>query len=91
MVAPELKLTKNVTVDKDGAGFPLPRNVEDSTFCLWTLKFTDTLEVAWVVRRLHRMEEQQSHIMTNAYSESERSLRELCWKSNDECVQRQNR
>ena len=27
MVAPELKLTKKVTVDKEGAGLPLPRIV----------------------------------------------------------------
>ena len=50
--------------------------LEDSTFCLRTLKFTDTLEVVQPVRRLHRMEKRHSHKTTNAESESERSLRE---------------
>ena len=85
MVAPELELTKKVTADKEGARPPVPRimvderqrlNPEDSTFCLRTLKLTDTLEVVRVVRRLHRMEERQSRIMTNAESESQPSLRE---------------
>ena len=49
---------------------------EDSTFFLLTLRLADTLEVVWVVLRLHRMEERQNHMMTNAESESERSLRE---------------
>ena len=37
MVAPELKLTKKVTADKEGAGWLKERqksNPEDSTFCL---------------------------------------------------------
>ena len=86
MVALELKLTKKVTADKEGAGLPLPRIVVERAlkvdprrfyvFCLLTLKLTDTLEVVLVVLRLHRMEERQNHIMTNAESESERSLRE---------------
>ena len=46
------------------------------TFCLRTLKLTDTREAAPVVQRLHRMKKRQSHIMTNADNESERSLRE---------------
>ena len=49
---------------------------EDSTFCLLTLRLTDTLEVVRFVLCLHRMEEQQNHIMTNAENESELSLRE---------------
>ena len=86
MVAPELKLAKTVTADKR-AGPPMPRIVVErapeveprqfySTFCLRTFKLTDTLEAAQAVQRLHRMEKRQSHIMTNAESESERSLRE---------------
>ena len=87
MVALELRLTEKVTADKEGGG---PHhcqglwlrerrrlNLEDSTFCLRILRLTDTLEVVRVVQRLHRMEERQSHIMTNAESESERSSREL--------------
>ena len=35
------------------------------------------MEVVRVVCRLHRMEERQNHIMTDAESESQRSLREL--------------
>ena len=71
MVAPELKLTKKVTVDKEGAdphcqGLWLrerPRlSLEDSAFCLLTLRLTDTLEVVRVVLRLHRMEERQNNI-----------------------------
>ena len=70
---------------KEGAGLPLLRmwlkerqrlSLEYSTFCLRTMDFTDTLEVVKAVRRLHRMEERQSHKMTNAESESERSSRE---------------
>ena len=80
MVAPELRLTKKVTADKQGAGPPLPRiGVErnpDSTSCLRTLRLDVTLEVVQVVLRLHRMEERQNHIMTNAENESERSLTE---------------
>ena len=44
-VAPELKLTEKVTADKEGAGWLKERqksNPEDSTFCLQTLKLTDT-------------------------------------------------
>ena len=51
-------------------------NQEDSTSCLRTLKLTDTREAVQDVQRVHRMEKRQSHIMTNAQSESERSLRE---------------
>ena len=85
MVAPELGLTKKVTADKERAGphrqglWLTKRqrlNPEDSTSCLRILKLTDTLEAAQGVQRLHRMEKRQSHIMTNAESESERSLRE---------------
>ena len=36
----------------------------------------DTLEAAQDVQRLHRMEERQNNLMTNAENESERSLRE---------------
>ena len=86
MVAPELKLAKKVTADKKGAGPTRCQglwlkerqrlNPEDSTSCLRTLKLTDTLEAAQAVQRLHRMEKRQSHIMTKAESESERSWRE---------------
>ena len=40
------------------------------------LRLTNTLEVVWVVLRLHHMEERQNHTMTNAENESEHSLRE---------------
>ena len=86
MVVPDLKLRKNVTADKEGAGPQLPRivverapevvNPDDSTSCLRTLKLTETLEAAQAVQRLHRMEKRQSHITMNAERESERSLRE---------------
>ena len=49
-------------------------NPEDSRSCLRTLKLTDTREAAQAAQRLRRMEKRQSHIMTNAESESERSL-----------------
>ena len=49
---------------------------EDSTFCLLTVRLTDSLEVVLVVLRLHRMEERQNHMMTNAENESELLLRE---------------
>ena len=81
MVAPELKLAKKVTADKEGAGPPLPRIVveslsrEDSTFRLLALRLTDTVEVVWVVLRLHRMEERLNHMMTHAENESELSMR----------------
>ena len=79
MVVPELKLTKKVTADKEGAGPPLPRIVVeralevepgDSTSCLRTLKLTDTLEPSVDAHLLH------SHITMNAGREFERSLRE---------------
>ena len=86
MVAPELKLMKKVTVDKEGAGPPLPRIVvkraleaEPRRFYVLSAdvcKHMDKLEVVRVVLRLHRMEERQSQITMNAESESERSLRE---------------
>ena len=76
MVAPELKLTKKVTAEQEGAGPPMAKDrglkerrrlsLEDSTFCLRTLNLTDTMEVVRVVRHLHRMDERQNHIMTNA-------------------------
>ena len=66
-VAPEMKLTKKVTADKEGAGPPLPRMVVERTpgvveprrFYVLSaaLKLTDTLEVVQDVQRLHRMEE----------------------------------
>ena len=85
MVAPELKLAKKVTADKEERdhhcqGLWLKErqrlNPEDSTFCLRTLKLTDTLEAAQAAQRLHRMGKRQSHIMTNAESETiiERTL-----------------
>ena len=86
MVAPELKLTKKVTADKEGAG-PHCQGLwlresqrlspEDSTSYLLTLKLTDILEAAQDAQRLHRVEKRQSHMTMNAERESERSLREL--------------
>ena len=83
MVAPELKLTKKVTADEEGGGPRLPRivverapEVEPRRFYVLSADIA-TLEVAQTVRHLHRMNERQSHIMSNAESESERSLREL--------------
>ena len=83
MVFPELKLTKKVTADKGGSdcqGLWLKErqrlNPEDSASCLRTLQLTDTPEAAQAVQRLHRMEKRQCRTMTNAESESERSLRE---------------
>ena len=55
MLGPELKLTKKVTFDKEGAAPPLPRLVverEDSSLCLLTLSLTDTLEVVQVQRSI---------------------------------------
>ena len=78
MVAPELKLTKERDHHCQGLWLRELRRLsrEDSTFCLLTWRLTDTLEVVRVVLRLHRMEERQNHMMTNAERESERSLRE---------------
>ena len=80
MVAPELKLTKKVTADKEGAGPPHCQglwlkerqklNPEDSTSCLRTLKLTDTREAAQDAQRLHRMGKRQNHITMNAERES---------------------
>ena len=79
------QVTKKVTADKEGGGPHCQGlllkerwrlSLEYFTFCLRTLKLTDTLEVVRVVRRWHRMEERQRHMMTNPESESERSLRE---------------
>ena len=86
MVAPEWKLTKKVTADKEERdlhcqGLWLKErqrlNPEDSASCLRTSKLTDTLEAAQDVQRSHRMEKLQSHIMTTAESQSEPSLTEL--------------
>ena len=86
MVAPELKLTKKITADKEGAGPHCqglwlkehPKlNPDDFTSCLRILKLTDIREAVQDVQRLHRMEKRQSHIMTNVESESDRFLREL--------------
>ena len=84
--APELKLTKKVTGDKEGAGPPLPRivvarapEVEPRRFYVL---FADvqahgyTGEAAQDAQRLHRLEKRQNHITMNAERESERSLRE---------------
>ena len=79
MVAPELKLPKKVTGDKEGAGPPLPRivverapEVEPRRFYVLsaTLKLTDTLEAAQDVQHLHRIEKRQSHITMNAEKQS---------------------
>ena len=88
MVAPELKLTKKVTADKEGAGPPMPSTVVErapeveprrfySTCCPQTLSLTVTQEAAQDAQRFPHMEKRQSHTTTNAKRESERSLREL--------------
>ena len=86
MVAPELKLTKKVTADKDGAGPPLPRIVverapeaEPRRFYVLSADIEahgHTLEAAQNAQRLRRMEKRQSHTLMNAERESERSSRE---------------
>ena len=83
MVAPELKLTKKVTADKEGA---LPRivverapEVEPRRFYVLSADIEShghTLEAAQDAQRLHRKEKRQSRITMNAERESERSLRE---------------
>ena len=69
MLAPELKLTKKVKADKEGAGPHCQElwlkerqklNPEGSTSCVRTLKLTDTLEAAQDAQRLHRMEKRQA-------------------------------
>ena len=66
MVAPELKLTKEVASHKAGATPPLPRIVlerilrlsqEHSSCCLQTSRLAVTLEVVRVVQCWHRTEE----------------------------------
>ena len=81
MVASELKLTKKVSADKEGACLKERRRLSRaySPFCQQILRLTDTLEVVRVALRSHRMEERQNPMMMNAKSESERSLREL-WR-----------
>ena len=72
MVAPELKLTKKSQRTKKVRNTPLPRIVvERAPECLRTMKLTNTLEAAQDAQRLHRMEKQENHIMTNAERESE--------------------
>ena len=102
MVAPELKLTKKVTADREGAGFHCQGlwlkerqklNPEDSTSCLRTLTLTDTLDAAQDAQRLYRMEKRQSRI-TMIGRERIRTIIErknFDGKSKDECVPRQNR
>ena len=78
MVAPELKLTKKVTADKEGA---LPRivverapEVEPRIFYVLSADIeahTDMLEAAQAVQRLHRMEKRQSHVMTSAENQND--------------------
>ena len=81
-VAPELKLTKQVTAVKKERhhhcqGLWLKErqklNPEDSTCCWQILKLMDTLEAAHDAQRFHRMGKRQSHITMNAERESERS------------------
>ena len=78
MVAPELKLTKKVTADKEGAGPPLPRltapEVEPGRFYVLSADIEAHGHTGG--SRLHRMDKRQSHITMNAERESERSLRE---------------
>ena len=82
MEAPELKLTKKVTADKEGAGPLLPRIVVERAAEAEPRRFyvlsalADTLEAAQDAQLLHRMENRRSYTMTNAEKESERSLRE---------------
>ena len=87
--APDLKLTKKVTTDEEGAGPLLLRIVaekfqrptpEDSTCCLLTSRLTVTLEVVQVVQRWHRLEERPNHTTPTVENEVrtiiERSHRE---------------
>ena len=101
MVAPELKLTKKVAADKEGAvphcqGLWLKErrrlSREDSTFCQQILKLTDTLEVVRVALRLHRMEERQKP-HNDECGERIRTIieRTLTGKARMKCIQRQNR
>ena len=85
MVAPELKLTKKVAADKEGAGPPLPRIVVERAPEAEPRRFyvlSADIEAhghtggSQDAQRLHRMEKRQSHITMNAEKESERSLRE---------------
>ena len=85
MVAPELKLTKKVTADKEGAGPHCQGlwlkehrklNPEDFTSCLRTLKLTVTLEVVRDTHCLYRIEKSPNHARMNSESGSERLLRE---------------
>ena len=77
MVAPELKLTKKVTADKEGAGPPLlwivvERAPEAEPRRFYVL----SAEAAQEVQRLHRVEKRQSLITMNAERESEQPLGE---------------
>ena len=79
MVAPELKLTKKVTGEKEGAGHPMPRIVVERAPEVETRRLyisSATREAAQAAQRLQRMEKRQSHITTNAEREPGRSLRE---------------
>ena len=82
MVAPDLKLTKKVTADKEGAGPPLPRIVVERAPEAEPKRFhvlSADIEAhghAQDAQRLHRVEKRQSHITMNAEKESERSSRE---------------
>ena len=85
MVTLELKLTKKVASDKQGAGLPLPRieveripQVAPRAFCVCrqTSRLTVILEVVWVVQRWHRMEERSNHTTTNDENESKLLLGE---------------
>ena len=81
-MAPESKLTKNVKADKEGAGPPLPRivvervpEVEPRRFYVLSADIEADGHTGGM-QRLYCMEKRQSHIMTNAENESERSKRE---------------
>ena len=87
MGSPELKLTKKVTVDKEGSGPPLPRivverapEVEPRRFHVLSADIAahgHTRGCPGLCSACIAWKSGQSRTMTNAESESERSLREL--------------
>ena len=81
-----LKLTEEVTADKEGVGLPYQglwwKEIQrlsqlDSTCCLLTLRLTVTQEVVRVVQRWHRMQERSNHTTSNVENESKRLLGKL--------------
>ena len=79
MVAPELKLTKKVTADREGAGPPLPRIVVERTPEFEPRRFyvlSADIEARGHTGGCPALASHGRAIMTNAENESERSLRE---------------